>query len=244
MQGRSGYAVPGGWASSSSNSYHPSSLSISSRSDNTPAEYVAIEEIAFVGEFESGVNDEYTAYLSDGSNSNSSGGNDANGVDATGLYRYGFNGKERDGDIEEENYDFGARIYDGRLGRWLSTDPLQRKYPGMSPYNFTANNPMLYVDRDGRDYIVYIDHTTKTIIIKATYHTVKGDDASNAHQGAKKWNDESNKWRLGYNSTGEKYSIRFELTVKEYDDAAKRDAAFTADKSGEANKLISLEFIS
>lgn len=47
-------------------------------------------------------------------------------------------------------YDFGARMYDARLGRWLSLDPLQAKYPNLSPYNFVANSPIMFVDPDGK----------------------------------------------------------------------------------------------
>ena len=74
------------------------------------------------------------------------------------LYRYGFNGKEKDdqGEWGSTNYDYGARIYNPKLGRWLSLDPLQSEYPGMSPYHAIANSPTWYVDRDGRDNIIYI----------------------------------------------------------------------------------------
>lgn len=51
-------------------------------------------------------------------------------------------------------YDFGARMYDARLGRWLSTDPLQAKYPDISPYTFVGNSPLLFKDPDGRVLIV------------------------------------------------------------------------------------------
>lgn len=69
-------------------------------------------------------------------------------------YRYGFNGMEKDGEIKGEgnSYDFGARIYDPRIGRWLSLDPLMKKYPDLSPYNFTRNSPILFIDKDGRDF--------------------------------------------------------------------------------------------
>jgi RHS repeat-associated protein len=69
----------------------------------------------------------------------------------TGGYsaKYLFTEKERD---IETNYDyFGARYYDSELGRWLSVDPLADKYPGLSPYNYTLNNPLKYVDPDGRE---------------------------------------------------------------------------------------------
>jgi RHS repeat-associated protein len=67
-------------------------------------------------------------------------------------YRFGFNGQEKDNEVagEGNSYDFGARIYDSRLGRWMSTDPLQQNYPGMSPYNFVGNMPIIAVDPDGQ----------------------------------------------------------------------------------------------
>ena len=66
-------------------------------------------------------------------------------------YRYGFNGKEKDAEIKGEgnSYDFGSRIYDPRIGRWLSIDPLFKKGSQYSPYNFTFNNPILFIDNDG-----------------------------------------------------------------------------------------------
>ena len=48
-------------------------------------------------------------------------------------------------------YDFGARLYDPALGRWLSQDPLAEKYQAHSPYLFCAGNPMRFVDPEGKD---------------------------------------------------------------------------------------------
>ncbi len=62
--------------------------------------------------------------------------------------RYKFNGKELD--PETGYYYYGARYYDPVVSRWLSIDPLAEKYPGLSPYNYTANNPVMLVDPDGR----------------------------------------------------------------------------------------------
>ncbi len=68
-------------------------------------------------------------------------------------YRYGFNGKEKDNEVSGSgnNLDFGARIYDARLGKWLSVDPLAGKMPGYSSYCYTFNNPINLVDDDGRE---------------------------------------------------------------------------------------------
>ena len=37
--------------------------------------------------------------------------------------------------------------------RWLSPDPLAAKYPQLSPYIYAANNPLIYIDVDGRDIL-------------------------------------------------------------------------------------------
>jgi RHS repeat-associated protein len=75
---------------------------------------------------------------------------------STDKYRFGFNGKEKDNEINVDggSYDFGARIYDGRLGRWLSLDPLEKKYPMHSSYIYCAGNPILFIDFDGKDWFV------------------------------------------------------------------------------------------
>jgi len=67
-------------------------------------------------------------------------------------YRFGFNGMEKDNELKGigNSLDFGARMYDSRLGRWLSLDPLAAKYPSISPYAFVANNPILFIDPDGK----------------------------------------------------------------------------------------------
>src|SRR5690606_17369824 len=71
----------------------------------------------------------------------------------SGDYRYGFNGMEKDDEVKgsANSLDFGARIYDPRLGRWLSGDPLAIKFPEQSPYNFSLNNPISFVDPDGKE---------------------------------------------------------------------------------------------
>ncbi len=69
-------------------------------------------------------------------------------------YRYGFNGKEKDesgewGDLT--HYDYGFRIYNPGLGRFLSVDPLTKSYPWYTPYQFAGNKPTRFIDLDGKE---------------------------------------------------------------------------------------------
>ena len=70
---------------------------------------------------------------------------------ADGSYRYGFNGKENDNEVKGEGnqQDYGMRIYDPRLGRFLSMDPLSRFYPWYTPYQFAGNDVIRNIDLDG-----------------------------------------------------------------------------------------------
>ena len=79
-------------------------------------------------------------------------------------YRYGFNGKEKSDEINGSgvDYDYGARILDVRLGRFLSADPLTPKYPELTPYQFASNSPIVGIDLDGRE----IENYEATQIVK------------------------------------------------------------------------------
>ena len=71
-------------------------------------------------------------------------------------YRYGFNGKENDNEIKGEGnqQDYGMRIYDPRLVRFLSVDPIAVEYPDLTPYQFASNTPIWAIDLDGLEGLV------------------------------------------------------------------------------------------
>ena len=62
-------------------------------------------------------------------------------------YNYKYNGKELQ---ETGMYDFGARQYMPDLGRWGVVDPLAETTRRWTPYNYALDNPVMFVDPDGR----------------------------------------------------------------------------------------------
>ena len=62
----------------------------------------------------------------------------------TFIYKYAFQGQELDGETGMEA--FQLRLWDGRIGRWLSPDPYGQHF---SPYAGMGNNPVSHIDPDG-----------------------------------------------------------------------------------------------
>ena len=77
---------------------------------------------------------------------------------ASPVYRYGFNGKENDNEVKGEGnqQDYGFRISDPRLGRFLSVDPLTKSFPELTPYQYASNSPIVNIDLDGEEGMWYI----------------------------------------------------------------------------------------
>lgn len=94
---------------------------------------------------------------------------------AGGDYRYGYNGKENDNEVKGEGnqQDYGMRIYDPRLGRFLSVDPIAKKYPELTPFQFASNRPIDGIDQDG------LEHQQVNTIVTKQWSVVKTTDVSN-----------------------------------------------------------------
>ena len=63
-------------------------------------------------------------------------------------YRYGFQGQEADDEVKGggNSLDFGARIYDPRIAKFLSIDPLTKNYHMWGPYQYAGNNPLRFIE--------------------------------------------------------------------------------------------------
>ncbi|MBO9572715.1 MAG: hypothetical protein J7497_10995, partial [Chitinophagaceae bacterium] len=158
MPGRIGYQTQGGWTSepgsgSSENNSLPSDIVIDNRTNNLPPEYTATNSVDLNPGFESGSGDVFLAYISKAEEGSESGGAGSGSSLTNGYYRYGFNGKENDNEVKGigNQQDYGMRIYDPRLGRFLSVDPLTTEYSYLTPYQFAANRPIVAIDLDGAE---------------------------------------------------------------------------------------------
>ena len=83
-------------------------------------------------------------------------------------YRFGFNGMEEDRDLGEGKTDFGARVGNKETGRWLSCDPLEGYYVGISTYTLINNNPIWLLEIDGAKF----DFSNLTQKEKEDYQTM------------------------------------------------------------------------
>ena len=75
-------------------------------------------------------------------------------------YLFGFNGMENDDEIagNDNALDFGARIYDARLGRWLGIDQASELFAAESPYLFAGCNPIFFIDNNGKWKVAWRDN--------------------------------------------------------------------------------------
>ena len=68
-----------------------------------------------------------------------------------GAYRYGFQGQEKDDEIKGEgnSVNYKYRMHDPRIGRFFATDPLEAEYPHNSPYAFSENKVIRFIELEG-----------------------------------------------------------------------------------------------
>ena len=120
--------------------------------------------------------------------------------------KYKFGGKEiQNSEFIDgsglEVYDFGARNFDQQVGRWWSNDPVADKLQGISPYNYALNNPVKFVDPDGKYPITF---NVRSFAPFATF-------------GAGNWVGDNRGFSTDLNKTSRlRQETRYETTTQQY----------------------------
>ena len=149
-----------------------------------------------------------------------------------------FTGKELDNQNGLNMYDFGARWFDvAGVPMWTSVDPLAEKYYNISPYVYCNNNPVMFIDPDGRDYGVTIDSEKQTITITATYYATS-DSYESAKSSVDMINAQSGKFQYEMNDIPS--TVNFNLKAEDIKSNNIGDLNWkkAMDDSGEANTYL------
>ena len=143
------------------------------------------------------------------------------------VYPSGFNGKENDNEIKGvgNSLDFGARMYDSRLGRWMSVDPKFKSFSWQSPYCSFDNNPIIFIDPTGGSGVAYItDQKNKDgkLIIKVVsnvyiYGAGATDGNAKTMQGNAMAQYNNNGNYFSATVDGVEYEVQFDIKVQVID---------------------------
>jgi RHS repeat-associated protein len=174
-----------------------------------------------------------------------------------GDYRFGFQGQEFDNEINGEGNSvfFKYRVHDPRIGRFLSVDPLYRDYPWNSPYAFSENKVIRFIELEGLEIEDPFDGSV--VHDEDLTENPTGSGAKSSPSEAKPINLVSNHHDdtpvgilspytppdgRGWNFSWLSMKSGFELTDPEATraNAAERDTDENVDQIREANSLIAL----
>jgi len=132
-------------------------------------------------------------------------------------YKFGFGGMEKMQEVKSgsSDYDFGARLYDANVGRWYSVEPLFMRHPSLSNYGYSANSPLMYKDKDGRDFDItfeYDENTGKgTITVEQDIYVSASIDKKYVQDAVGELNGLSKTVIID----SKEYEVRFDIKVKD-----------------------------
>ncbi len=134
--------------------------------------------------------------------------------------RYTFSAKEKD--IETGYSYFGARYYTSDLSIWLSVDPMADKYPSLSPYCYTANNPIKLIDPNGMEveYNSFADKIRVGFLriidskFRSQFKTLKNSKETYSFRGYK---DSDEGYEGDFSTDGNKLYINYNISSSEKD---------------------------
>jgi RHS repeat-associated protein len=154
-------------------------------------------------------------------------------------YRFGFNGKEKLDELHGNSgdaYDYGMRIYDARLCRFMSVDPLAKNFPELTPYQYASNRPIDGIDFDGLEYLTYriLLKDGGQTVIEVIDHTKMTNDEIKAVHGMSQ-EDFLKKYSVSFGKKGQ--GILYEYYVEKDGKQEKVSESFEFAEKGLYGKL-------
>ena len=160
-----------------------------------------------------------------------------------------YNGKELDTDFGLNWYHYGARFYDPSIARWSSVDPLAESMASWSSYNYTFNNPIRFIDPDGKSPEICIPCLAVAGALKDGVMEIGTQIALNGMNGEKwdkiDWADVRNEtvkgfFTFGLGGNAKKLKLGIEIAT-EFANSAEDDFAGTENDQNifDGNKSIS-----
>jgi RHS repeat-associated protein len=159
---------------------------------------------------------------------------------STNGYRYGFNGKEKDNKDGVVQYDYGFRIYDPRLVRFKSVDPLTYSYPYYTPYQFAGNMPIAAIDLDGLEqYVVtyYKDQHNVTTKIEVRAYFLNDGTIQDQNVHKMKYQSDGNGGEEAVPDGG-KIALGNVLVFEVRNEATKRESVKVVDERNTAQSAL------
>lgn len=172
--------------------------------------------------------------------------------------QFQYNGKEHQDELNLGWIDYGARMYQPEIARWNGVDRSSENYVNQSPYHYAGNNPATFVDYNGNDYGVSVNHDARTITIQAHFITNAANVRAFNSQGRDNWNAQSGrnvfitgsvkdlKQRIRNGEDGGAYTININITSEVdngpgADGRSAGDIRADADQTGTVNSFDTVE---
>ena len=146
---------------------------------------------------------------------------------------YLFNAKELD--EETGMYYYGARYYEPRLSLWMSTDPMQERYPNINSYCYTSNNPIKFIDPDGEKLVLAGSRQDRMKVLKFLQRLTNDNLFVNRKTGevtigGKRWSNRNKNLKTGTSLLRDVINNKHTTTI--YQNADDERSATTLEKWG------------